>query len=190
MKKKIWFIGRNYPPQVLGGGAITRKMQVEFLQKYYDVEVVTVNYKSKKLFVKDNIHFVPEKWRKKLKRWAVKFGLAEELLFDWVKKTKKYLKNKVKKGDVFFATTGGELSCIKLASLLKKDHPETYFIANYHDLLDAATYFGQSFVTEKKDMDKLEKKYLSNCDFLFANSITMKKMLSKKLHFLKEKVDS
>lgn len=163
-----------------------RKAAVEYLQKLgWDVVVVMPNYNSNKLKVENNIHLIPYNKNQRLAFWFERIGIYEDYLDEWVKNAFFYLKNKVTKNDIVFATTGGELGTIKLGSILKKEIG-CKFVINFRDPLDYSIVNGLKL--DKKfhvSREKQEKKYVSNSDLIITSSNTYKNALKKKYPFLK-----
>eukprot|EP01047_Picozoa_sp_COSAG01_P015177 COSAG01_NODE_755_length_13819_cov_130.671939_1_plen_145_part_10 len=141
--RKLWFITRSYPPQT-GGGPQTIKLQVDFLSKYYDVSVVTINHESHSNIICDHIIYLSKgRFFRVFSRLSA-LGLWLDDLFFWRKNALNYLKNKIDNDDIIFTTTGGEISCFNLGKQLVKYKPSLKLILNYHDGIDHAIYDTES----------------------------------------------
>jgi len=169
---------------------MTRQLQVEYLRQYYDVQVITINQQSSSIETEGYIHRIPDLNKFRWIRYLEKFGLVEDTLYQWMKTAFSYLKDLVKEGDIIFATTGGEIACLKLGYLLKTHKPGAKFIINYHDLLDYGYYEGERVYNDfHVRIDDLEKHYAEKADWLLANSEIMKDILADKFVFMKERID-
>ena len=178
---KIWYLTRSFYPYQKGGGPLLRLGQVKALEeKGWDISVVMPNYGSNKLNIENNIIQIPLNYNIKINSYLERLGLSEDYLDKWVKKAFKYLKNKIKKDDIIFATSGGELGMIKLASLLK-DEIGCKFVVNFHDPLDYSIVNGLKL--DKKfhiSREKQEYKYLKNSDLIITSSKYNKNSLQMK----------
>jgi hypothetical protein len=192
-KQTIRFLTRYYTP-LTWGGVFIRESQVKQLEKDYNVQVVTVSYKGSTIKKKWNIHYIPfsknvfGKYNKYITLLLEKFWIVEDYLDERTKCTYSYLQVKVKEWDVVFATTGGELWCIKLWSILKKNK-QVQFIVNYHDLLLYWFYdWHRLWSSFHVKIDKSEYNYLSNVDKVITTSSVMTNTLVRKFPFLTWKV--
>ena len=171
MKRKLWYLTRSYLPQQTGG-VIMRAAQVERLNRYFDVQVITPNFESSIIQVSNNVHFIPFHHSRLALRMALtleKHGIIEDYLQEWVWKSYHYLKNQIQKQDIIFSTTGGELACFKLGAMLK-DLINCRLVMNYRDPVDNSTYAGMVFDPTHAIRDKAENKYLKNTDLIFTSS--------------------
>ncbi len=187
--KTIYYISRSYPEQFdTGGGALMRQAQVNsFKSAGYNVVVVLPNYQNDKVEqTKDNILLTPYKINERLTYFLHGKGILECYLSRWVKTTVNHLKNIVKKEDIVFATTGGEIGTLIIASELKK-HTQCKTVFNYHDPIAHTTVFGLSPSNEKTNLKKnqIEGKYLKNIDLILTSSKLNKEALLDKHNFLK-----
>jgi glycosyltransferase involved in cell wall biosynthesis len=186
---KIWFFARlYYPYQKSGGGQIRAKQVASLKEAGFDVTVVMPNYTSKENNINDEL--VQLSFTKNLKILSVmqRLGIYEDYLDGWLSDAFSYLKTKVKKDDILFATSGGELGMIKLASMLKEE-TLSKFIINFHDPLDYSKALGMRL--NKKfhiSREKQELKYLSNSDLIITSSLLNQKSLQKKYPNLKDKI--
>ena len=122
---------------------ITRLRKVEiFRNAGYDVTVVTPNYENKTIICSENLIKIPY-LNNKIDLWFENFGIYEDYLDKWVRTSYRYLKDRIKKDDILFCTSGGELGMIKLGFLLKKSLG-CKFVVNFHDPINYTTVNGLS----------------------------------------------
>lgn len=188
---KIWFLTRSlYPYQKTGGGQI-RLGQVEALEGLgWSMTVVIPNYDSKYLTLENNIIQIPfkNKHRQKLSSLFERIGLFEDYLDKWVSGAFDYLKDKVRKGDIVFATSGGELGMIKLGSLLKNE-VNCRFVVNFHDPLDYSLMNNQKLDNKFHiSRENQELNYLGNSDLIITSSKVNQSSLISKYPQLKENI--
>ena len=168
---KIYFLTRSlYPYQKAGGGQI-RLGQITFLKEFaWDITVIMPNYGQNKLKIVDHTIQIPLNYNIRLASHLERIGFYEDYLDNWIKNAFDYLKEKVKKDDIVFATSGGELGMIKLGSLLKKELG-CRFIVNYHDPL-AYSLVNNLKLNSKFHIsrEKSEYKYLKNSDLIVTSS--------------------
>ncbi len=185
----IWYLTRSYPPYQKGGGPLLRKGQVGFLKELnYDITIIMPNYGSSNLKKEDNIILIPQTYNIKLSLYLERLGYYEDYLDIWVENAFEYLKSKVRKEDIIFATSGGELGMIKLGSRLK-DELSCNFIINFHDPLNYGYMNGLR--RDKKfhiGREKAHKKYISNVDLIFTSSKYYAEVLSHKFPQLSNKI--
>jgi len=191
MTNKIYYLTRSYAPYQKGGGPLMRTGAVKYLQELgWDVTVVMPNYDSKELIIEQNIIQIPFKGKhiQKLASLFERVGIYEDYLDKWVKDAYEYLENKIKKEDIIFATSGGELGMINLGSLLK-DKISCKFVINFRDPLD------YSIVNRLKldnkfhvSREKQEYKYLKNSDLIITSSKTNQNSLVSKYPEWKYKI--
>ena len=178
--RKIYFFTRSYLPSV-GGGVITRLRKVEiFRNAGYDVTVVTPNYENKTIICSENLIKIPY-LNNKIDLWFENFGIYEDYLDKWVRTSYRYLKDRIKKDDILFCTSGGELGMIKLGFLLKKSLG-CKFVVNFHDPINYTTVNGLSrtppvFAVKR---DAFEAKYVPEADMVITSSMTLNLALKKK----------
>lgn len=154
----------------------------------WDVTVVMPNYDSNKLIESDEIICIPFQHFQNLSLLWERLGINEDYLDSWVSSALKLLKNRMSRNDIVFASTGGELGTVKLASLLKK-YSGCKLVVNYRDPMQAATYW--ELKIDKKfhvNRDKAEKKYISEADLILTSSATFNDALSEKYPSLKAKI--
>lgn len=178
---RIWFLTRSlYPYQKTGGGQI-RLGQIEYLTNLgWNIEVIMPNYKNSDVIKDKNITQIPFSGNLRIASLLEKIGLKEDYLDEWVKAAFTYLKDKLNATDIIFATSGGELGPIKLASMLKKV-AGNMFVINFHDPLDYSLV--NNLKLDKKihlSREKQEKKYLSNADLVITSSVTNQYSLHNK----------
>ena len=190
--KKIYYLSRSYPAYFdTGGGALMRQAQVEILRKNgFEVIVVLPNYGKNTLELKaDNTLLIPFKHFERFTYWKHRKGIIDCFLDKWVKNSIIYLKDKINKNDLVFATTGGEFGTLKLGSLLK-DVTGCKFIINYHDPIAFTSVNGTTQDSNTNiNKDKKEGEYLKNVDFVITSSEVIRISLLQKHPFLsKDKI--
>ena len=186
---KLYYLTRSFYPYQKSGGSLLRKGQVDVFKKLnYNITVIVPNYDSNDLKKEDNIILIPQSYNMKLSLYLERLGYYEDYLDKWVKVAFEYLKDTVKKDDIVFTTSGGELGIIKLGSLLKKK-TNCKFIVNFHDPLDYSIVNGLKL--DKKfhvGREKQEERYLIHSDFILTSSKANQLSLQKKYPNLKEKI--
>ena len=189
MKNKLYYLTRSYSPYQKGGGPLMRNGAVKYLKELgWNVTVVMPNYSSDKLNIEDNIIQIPQNYNIKLSLYLERLGLKEDYLDNWVEIAFEYLKDKITKDDIAFATSGGELGMIKLGSLLK-NKIGCKFVVNFRDPLDYSLVNGSKL--NKKfhvSREKQEKKYLKSSDLIITSSTINQHSLENKYHNLKERI--
>lgn len=186
--KKIYYITRSYLPDVTGG-TLVRKGQVEYFRSLgYRVIVVHPTVRYKRVIEEGDDISVPWIKNERLCYHLERPGILEDYLDFWVKRVVALLKKQITPEDIVFATTGGELGCIKAGSLLKKQRG-CRFIINYHDPVDYTTVnnrvLNNSFHIKR---DRLEWKYIQNCDAVITSSCSNRDSLKTKYPSLSEKI--
>jgi len=178
---KLWYLTRSYYPYLKGGGPLLRKGQADNFKKIgWDIVVVMPNYGSNELKIEDDIHLISYGKNQRIASILERIGIYEDYLDKWVKNTYEYLKDKVKKDDIIFATSGGELGMIKLGSLLK-DKISCKFVMNFHDPLDYSIVNGLKLDNKFHiSREKQEYKHLKNSDLIITSSKTNQKSLVSK----------
>jgi len=186
---KLYYLTRSFYPYQKGGGPLMRNGAVKYLQELgWDVTVVMPNYGSNKLNIENNVIQIPQNYNIKLHLYMERLGLKEDYLDNWVKVAFEYLKDKVKKTDIIFATCGGELGMIKLGSLLKKEIG-CKFVVNFRDPLDYSIVNGIKLDNKLHiSREKQEYKYLKNSDLIITSSKINQYSLQNKYPILKEKI--
>lgn len=140
-----------------------RNTYVEMLREKYDVTVVTPNYYEQEMVINDQYILIPFFPKLKMHIYEAA-GLCEDYLDKWSKITSSYLEKVVKKDDLIFATSGGELGCIKIAYYVQK-HVGCKVIINLHDPVNY-THIGAIKVGGKLHVsrDNLVRKYMLNAE--------------------------
>ena len=189
MKTKLYYITRSYNPYQKSGGSLMRNGAVRYLEELgWDVTVVLPNYGSDEFKIENNVILIPQTYNIKLSLYLERLGFYEDYLDTWVKEAFKYLKDKVKKDDVIFTTSGGELGMMKLGSLLKKEI-QCKFIVNFRDPLDYSLVHGIKQDSKfHVGREKQEEKYLLNSDLIITSSKTNQESLQNKYPFFKDKI--
>lgn len=171
---KIYYITRSYHPYDAGGGALMRTWAVNNLRELgWKVIVVRPDYTGNELRVEEDMISIPlgSLYSQKLFSLLERFGIIEDYLDLWIAAAFNSLRSAVTKDDLVFATSGGELSTIKLASLLKLE-TNCKYIANFRDPLNYG--YMQGLRRDKKfhvGKISLQKKYLENVDLILTSSI-------------------
>jgi len=189
VNSKIYYLARSYSPYQKGGGPLMRNGAVKYLKELgWNVTVVMPNYASDKLNIKDNIIQIPLNYNIKLNLYMERLGLKEDYLDNWINETFKYLKDKITKDDIVFATSGGELGMIKLGSLLKKE-VNCKFVVNFRDPLNYGYMNGL-----RRDRKfhigrvKAHEKYIKNADLILTSSQYYADVLENRFISLKDRI--
>ena len=138
----------------------------------FDVDVITPNYKSKKLILdtERKVYQIPAHFQSRIYGYFEKIGFYEDYLDNWVKAAFDFLKNRVNKDDILFATIGGELGPIKLGSLLKRA-TGCKFVINFRDPLDYSWVNGLKLNSKfHVSRERQEQKYYKNADLIICSS--------------------
>lgn len=168
---KIWYISRTYLPEKTGG-ALIRIAQVEFFRSQgAQVVVVAPNYVNRESDIsEDEIRFPFRESAIRVYQAFERLGLYEDYLDKWVDADLALLKERVGKEDYVFATSGGELGCIKLGSKLK-ELVGCKFVVNLHDPIDYTLVGGRRINNlPHVDREGQERKYLKNVDLVITSS--------------------
>ncbi len=170
---KIYYLTRSYYPYQKGGGPIVRTGAVKYLKELgWDVVVIMPNYYTREYIILDDIWQIPFNKRHSQKIASVleRIGVYEDYLDRWVASAFLYLKDKIEKDDILFATSGGELGMIKLASILKEE-VQCKFVVNFQDPLNYGYMNGLR--RDKRfhiGREKFQKKYIQNSDLIVTSS--------------------
>lgn len=159
-----------------------RIAQVEFFRRQgAQVVVVAPNYVNRESDVsEDEIRLPYRKSTIRVDQTFERLGLYEDYLDRWVEADLALLKERVEKEDYVFATSGGELGCIKLGSKLK-DLVGCKFVVNLHDPIDYTLVGGRlinSLPHVSREGD--ERKYLKNADLVITSSKANQNSLCEK----------
>lgn len=178
---KIWYLSRTYLPERTGG-ALIRIAQVDFFrEKGAEVIVVAPDYTGGACVVSNSEIRVP--YRKSIIRFdqiLERVGFLEDYLDRWVADTLALLKELVRKEDIVFATSGGELGCIKLGSQLK-EQVGCRFVVNLHDPIDYTRVSGRKINRiPHVDREVQENRYLQNADLVITSSQSNQRSLIEK----------
>lgn len=186
--KRIFFITRSYGAGSTGG-IIIRAGMVRNLEKLgYEVIVVTPNYNTRKIIREKNIVYIPMVTKRIFTSPLERIGLLEDYLDLWIKDVYQYLMSIVKSQDYIFATSGGELGCIKIAGLLK-DSIKCKVIANLHDPIDYSYVNGMKIdKLFHVDRERSIEKHLSKMDLIITSSKIHQNALINKYPQLKIKI--
>lgn len=178
---KIWYISRTYLPEKTGG-ALIRIAQANFFRRQgAQVVVVAPNYESHDSHVsEDTIRLPYQKARIRLDQLFERLGFYEDYLDTWVDDSLAILKDLVQSGDYVFATSGGELGCIKLGSKLK-ELVGCKFVVNLHDPVDYTLVGGRKINRlPHVGRERQERKYLQNADLIITSSKSNQASLTEK----------
>lgn len=191
MKTKIYYLTRSYYPYQKGGGPLMRTGAVKYLKELsWDVTVIMPNYENKELKIEDDIWQIPfnKRYIQKLASLFERFGIYEDYLDKWVDYAFDYLKDKINKNDLIFATSGGELGMIKLGSLLK-EKLNCKLVVNFRDPLN---YGYMNGLRRDKKLHigrvKAHEKYIQNVDLIITSSEYYANTLKKKFYNLANKI--
>ncbi|GAB6074887.1 glycosyltransferase family protein [Nautilia lithotrophica] len=188
---KLYYLTRSYYPYQKGGGPLMRRGAVNYLQDLgWDIEVIMPNYDSKEIINEGNITQIPfqRKHIQKLASLLERIGVYEDYLDKWVEVAFKYLKNKIRRNDIVFATSGGELGMIKLGSLLKKEIG-CKFVVNFRDPINYG--FMNGLRRDYKfhiGREKAHANYIINSDLIITSSLAYAEILKKWIPFLRQKI--
>ena len=191
MKTKIYYLSRSYSPYQKGGGPLMRTGAVKYLRELgWDVTVIMPNYASKEFKVENDIWQIPFKGKhiQKLASLLERVGIYEDYLDKWVNYAFEYLKDKLNKEDIVFATSGGELGMIKLGSLLR-DKTDCKFVVNFRDPLNYGYMNGLR--RDKKPhvgRVKAHEKYIQNADLIITSSQYYADILKSRFSNLADKI--
>jgi len=191
MTNKIYYLARSYSPYQNGGGSLMRAGAVINLQKLgWKVVVIMPNYNTKEIIMENNIIQIPfdSKHFQKLSSLFERIGIYEDYLDKWVENAFKYLQNKIKKKDIIFATSGGELGMIKLGSLLK-NKIGCKFVVNFHDPLNYGYMNGlRRDIKPHIGRVKAQEKYISNANLILTSSQYYADTLKRRFLSLEQKI--
>lgn len=185
--RKLFLINDKPIHSGYGGGKIIRQSQKKLFEKVgYEVwEIAPVIGKTDSIdFQKKIIYISQKKWIIKLSRILQKVNLIEDYLNLWIRKTLLHLEQFIKVKDIVFCMAGGELSTIKLGSILKKKIG-CKFVINLHDPILFTSvedeYIGSlASKIPQRSRDYIERKYFSNADIIIPSSETYSRALVKK----------
>lgn len=178
---KIWYISRTYLPEKTGG-ALIRIAQVDFFRRQgARVVVVAPDYASSDSHVsEDEVRLPYRKSMIRIDQVFERLGLCEDYLDRWVDDNLALLREQVQEEDCVFATSGGELGCIKLGSKLK-EFVGCKFVVNLHDPVDYTRVGGRKINSlPHVDREGQERKYLQNADLIITSSKSNRASLIEK----------
>jgi hypothetical protein len=178
---KIWYLSRTYLPEKTGG-ALIRIAQVDFFRNQgAHVVVVAPNYVNRDSAIStDEIRLPYRKSTIRVDQTFERLGFYEDYLDRWVAQSLTLLKVRVKKEDYVFATSGGELGCIKLGSKLKA-LVGCKFVVNLHDPVDYTRVGGRKINSlPHLGREGQERKYLQNADMVITSSESNRTSLMSK----------
>ena len=120
----FYYITRSYPTSSkTTGGEQMRAAAVKFLKEHFNVWVVfpILNADSDNIIIDEEKQTIaiPIRYNLKFYSHLEGMGIVEDYLDKWVSVAYTELKRRVSRKDILWATSGGELGTIKLASKLK-----------------------------------------------------------------------
>lgn len=185
--RTVYFITRTFAEPENGKSCVlVRNAYVEFFKQNFKVIVVTPAYSGENIINENCIKM--SYIGRRIYPYMERIGLLEDYLDSWVDSTFEVMVTKVRCDDIIFATSGGELACIKLGSLLKKKIG-CKFVINFRDPVD------YSYVGNKKtcgffhvSRENAILKYLSNADYVITSSDKFREILEEKYDFLRNKI--
>jgi glycosyltransferase involved in cell wall biosynthesis len=191
MKTKIYYLTRSYYPYQKGGGPLMRTGAVKYLKELgWDVTVVMPNYDTKEFKIEDDIWQIPftGKHIQKIASLFERVGIYEDYLDKWVDNAFEYLEDIITKDDVVFATSGGELGMIKLASLVKNEIG-CKFVVNFRDPLNYG-YMNGLRRDRKPHVGRVKthEKYIQNADLIVTSSKYYADTLKRQFSNLADKI--
>lgn len=185
--RTIYFITRTFMEPENGKSCVlVRNAYVDFLKRYFHVMVVTPAYNGEDII---NENYIKMSYKGGLMySYMERIGLVEDYLDSWIDSSFDVMAMRVKSDDIIFATSGGELACIKLGSLLKK-RTDCKLIVNFHDPIDY-TYIGDKKICGAFHISRENTilKYLSVVDYVITSSDKYREILEEKYNFLRNKI--
>lgn len=183
MKRKLYYITRTYTHNSSSGGALMREGAVkQFTQYGYQVEVISLSNDSVNILCDDHkvTLFDNGKNSDRVNWTKQRFGLSEDYLDEWSRNCVSYLLNQVKKCDIVFSTTGGDLASLKVGSIIKEKIGCIY-IANFRDPVLHTTVFNERLSPLfHVNRDALLNKYISNTDMIVTSCNSYKECIEQK----------
>jgi len=186
----IYYLTRSYLPMKTGG-ALARAGIVKILKASgFNVSVITPGYGKKTPEIKNEVTYIPLSYNTKFAHLLEMLGLWEDYLDKWVEVAFRYLEGKIKSADLLLATSGGELGCIKLGSLLK-EKSGAKLVIDLQDPIDYTLVQGRRIDNRfHVSREKCEEKYLKNADLVVVSSTVNRDSLKEKYPFLSNKIFS
>lgn len=183
----IYFITRTFVEPENGKSCVLlNNVYLDLLKQYFHVVVVTPSYNAEDRLDADYIKIRHDS--RIIYPYMEKIGLMEDYLDTWVDKTLKVLLEKVHNEDIVFATSGGELACIKIGSIVAR-RKGCKFVVNFRDPID------YSYIDNRKtcgffhvSRENNITNYLSNADLVITSSDKFKEVLEEKYAFLRGKL--
>lgn len=164
--KKVFFLTRFWGDDN-SGGVLLRKENVRLLKNAgFDVKIASSNPSSD--------YFINYNFNQKFHLILQRLGFIEDYLIFWADKLYDKLKNDVQKKDIIYATTGGELSTLRLGYHLKIN-TNAKLVIHFHDPILYLTYDNEQFIPLKgfySKRCKALKKYLLAADLIITTSKT------------------
>lgn len=183
---RIYYLTRSYPDINTGGGGIIRKGTIDHLMQHgYDVWIIAPSCTGNLDISEEKKHILlPHVGHSKTCGALESIGFFDDYLEWWAFNAYFILRKIVKKDDLLFATSGGELGSIILSYKLKKSIGCKY-IVNFHDPLNFTTVNGiilRYYKTLIKHVvrDNAEEKYLSEASAIITSSEVYKNVLINK----------
>ena len=189
---KIYYLPRTWPQALRDRScAPLRVIYAEALKRIGEVVVVTPGYGEKQPIVKTELIALPvNKTVLRFYRKAEEIGIVEDYLERWVQQSVRFLQDRITAEDVVFATTGGELGCIKIGALLKQK-TGCRLIVNFHDPIDGEVINGEKLLGYKgRSRQEAVMRYLLQADGMIASCQTYAEHLSRSYPEKKDRIYS
>jgi hypothetical protein len=170
--RNIFFLTRTYPPEYDGGGSLMRFCYVQVLRDN--------KFKTKVEIIRPFGENLPEFlniFKKIIKYLQIRalsilerLGFLSDYLIPFVYLKYFKLRKIVKTNDIIISTTGGELGCVILGDMLKKNTGAKHYI-HFHDPINYGIDLG-SKKNKKFHVGRAEKQIalMSNADLLIFTS--------------------
>ena len=186
---RIFYLSRAFPPESTSGGALIRSHTVELLRRAgFEVTVVTPTRSSERVGQSEGVLRIPLSYALKPAAVFERLGIYEDYLDPWVRVALQVLMPRLSRGDVAFATSGGELGMIRLASLLKRA-TGCFSVVNFHDPLDYSLVFGKRIDSKfHVGRERQEAAYVGNADLVITTSQTNMLSLKAKYPAMAERI--
>jgi glycosyltransferase involved in cell wall biosynthesis len=187
----IWFLTRSLSPYQSTGGGQIRLAQANHLEKLgWEVKIIMPNYQDEKINIIGNVTQIPHTKNYHLSKAFQHLGIYEDYLDVWVKKSFLYLKDKIKKQDIVFATSGGELAMVKLGYLLKQE-VGCKLVINFHDPISYGDMNGLRINNKFHfSRERVQQKYVKEADFIITSSQYYAEFLKQKFPILVNQIEN
>lgn len=176
---KIYYITRTWTDlnDATSSCAMLRVRYADILREIMPVVVVTPSYDGELRCDDEQISIPYSNKNNRYRFWLQRLNLIDDYLDVWVNYTFEKMRTVVKKEDVVFATTGGELGTIKLAAMLK-DCTGCKMIIHFHDPVDGVRVWGEHNIGYRGlDRSKKAYSYIDKADFMITSCETYRDVL-------------